>query len=1172
MLEALEFRGGSAEAADNAAWALADFLRDEPPGRLGQLGPETQARLLRAFRGALRGQGPEVGAVLLQALRGPAGGLVAASAANAALGAEILNAALAKYAAEPGAAAAAGPALEGLKLLAEIVRLCRGAAAEAARHAFLAAPPDWVPAALRALVDCGAPGEADGARAEARAAVVASFDGLRRADGGGSCPRYHGSGVCGRVAQELVREPLELLRALAAAKDAGTMEHAAWAWGTLLSFVGPGLRALPTRSVNAYLGPMTQLMVHYQTRERDAGARAALGRACCTAWGHLGRCLLGAAAAEAPQPEKAARYVALVMQGLRGGSAPLGDPAEEVQGAAVATWGDLLGGVPSESLWWPGINGADRLWDMIVLDGFNEVLKRPSRRAMDLAFRALATRLARSAAEVREAPREEAPEVLLAFLGTLLGSVRGLVERPDCERLWTPGAGDFRDLMGAASHLLAEVAAAAAGDGGLPAVRDRLQAVRGELARLTDAALSKLEDDSLSTAPMGAKCTHRLETFTACLEALAEAPAPGPGRDRTHLLAVLATVRDSSWLQQGEWGEGNAPLRDFNRKWIEAAVRACLACPPSDREGGAVAVAEFFLSGEFWSTSRDSAGSFLYDPARGPQLFDVVAWTVGARHLKDFLTSCSAGLLPGWKAKLRAAMPDFLALPLLIAESAAWPGKSPAVSGATSAWKALFSTFSRTAIEDSGARFDFLGRVADSVAARRGGAAGPGPSPDGMVSEILLMECTALLGSMTGADLREAAGEAGGASGEAPPETRGVAGFGKVLAVAGTFLDWTLTIRPRHPKAGARHANALLTALGMTSKRVAQEALGRLLVRHLAGPMERYLRADDPPRNLQGAWSELIKACTRCPLAFDAALLELCGPALAAALGSKDAVLQKRTVVFWNKALAPALEAGELSYPAALLPSLHALSSQDLERLQLPRLPGAADGPPGGGLPAKITDSFPVGAAGGGPGRGPGRGSGPSPGTSGPSADVVAVRETQPPPASPGPSKSPLKPALVKRGAEGPAAAESPSKFQKQVHFTTQDLSMPDAEDVADLEVDPTQQRKGSQHASQTSPTEAARPAKKKAKVSPEALAKCKNKNNQNMLRGVKNKGQLKGQLVATLKQRAQAGGAAAAPGAVRALLQDLKGVRWEALSQPERVQAQGDLLAVAAAIGQTFC
>ena len=77
---------------------------------------------------------------------------------------------------------------------------------------------------------------------------------------------------------------------------------------------------------------------------------------------------------------------------------------------------------------------------------------------------------------------------------------------------------------------------------------------------------------------------------------------------------------------------------------------------------------------------------------------------------------------------------------------------------------------------------------------------------------------------------------------------------------------------------------------------------------------------------------------------------------------------------------------------------------------------------------------------------------------------------------------------------------------------------------------------------------------------------------NQNMLRGVKNKGQLKGQLVATLKQRAQAGGAAAAPGAVRALLQDLKGVRWEALSQPERVQAQGDRLAVAAASGQTFC
>ena len=1154
MLEGLEGRGGSAEALDNAAWALADFLRDEPPGRLAQLGPEMQARLLRAFRATLRGRGPEVGVVLLQALRGPAGGLVAASAANAALGAEILNAALAKYAAEPGAAAAAGPALEALKLLAEIVGLCRGPAAEAARHAFLDAPPDWVPAALRALVDYGAPGEGvpDHA-AEARAAVVASFDGLRRADGGGCCPRYHASRVCGRVAQELVREPRVLLGALAATKGTGEMVHAAWAWGTLLSFVGPGLRALPTRSVNAYLGPMTQLMVHYQARTRDAEARAVLGQACCTAWGHLGRCLLGEAAAEALQPEKAARYVALVMQGLRGGSAPLSDPAEEVQGAAVATWGRLLGGMPSASLWWPGINGADRIWDMIVLDGFNEVLKRPSRWAMDLTFRALATRLSRSAAEVREAPREEVPEVLLAFLGTLLGSVRRLVERPDCERLWTPGAGgNFQVLMGAASLLLAEVAGAAAGDGGLPAVRDRLQAVRDELARLTDAALSKL-DDSLSTAPQGAKCTHRLETFTACLEALAEALAPGSGRDRTHLLAVLATVRDSSWLQKGEWGEGDAPLRDFNRKWIEAAVRACLVCPPSDREGGAGAVAEFFLSGEFWSTSRDSAGSFLYDPARGPQLFDVVAWTVGARHLKDFLASCSADLLPGWKAKLRAAMPDFLSLPLLIAESAAWPGKSPAVSGAAAAWKALFSTFSRTAIEDSAARFDFLGRVAETVAAGRGDAAGPGPSPDGMVSEILLMECTALLGNMTAADLRDAAAEAAGEGGGAPWEARGVAGFGKVLAVAGTFLDWTLTIRPRHPKAGARHANALLMALEMTSKRVTQEALGRLLVRHLAGPMERCLRADDPPRNLQGAWSALITACQRCPLAFDAALLELCGPALAAALGSKDATLQKRTVVFWNKALAPALEAGELSYPAALLPSLNALSSQDLKGLQLPRLPSAADGPSNGGLPGKITDSFPVaGAAGGCPG--PGRVPGPSPGTSGPSADVVAVRETQPP-ASPGPSKSPLKPALVKRGAEGPAAAESPSKFQKQVHFTTQDLSMPDAEDVADLEVDPTQQRKGSQHASQTSPTEAARAAKKKAKVSREALVKCTNK----------------GQLMATLKQRAQAGGAAAAPGAVRALLQDLKGVRWEALSQPERVQAQADLLAAAAAIGQTF-
>ena len=103
----------------------------------------------------------------------------------------------------------------------------------------------------------------------------------------------------------------------------------------------------------------------------------------------------------------------------------------------------------------------------------------------------MATRLSRSAAEVREAPREEVPEVLLAFLGTLLGSVRRLVERPDCECLWTPGAGgNFQVLMGAASLLLAEVAGAAAGDGGLPAVRDRLQAVRDELARLTDAALS----------------------------------------------------------------------------------------------------------------------------------------------------------------------------------------------------------------------------------------------------------------------------------------------------------------------------------------------------------------------------------------------------------------------------------------------------------------------------------------------------------------------------------------------------------------------------------------------------------------------------------------------------------------------------------------------------------
>ena len=63
------------------------------------------------------------------------------------------------------------------------------------------------------------------------------------------------------------------------------------------------------------------------------------------------------------------------------------------------------------------------------------------------------------------------------------------------------------------------------------------------------------------------------------------------------------------------------------------------------------------------------------------------------------------------------------------------------------------------------------------------------------------------------------------------------------------------------------------------------------------------------------------------------------------------------------------------------------------------------------------------------------------------------------------------------------------------------------------------------------------RPAKKKAKVSPEALAKCKNKGQ--LMATLKKKAKVspealakcknKGQLMATLKQRAQAGGAAAA-------------------------------------------